>query len=737
MPSDTRTEPRKPKFELSLSTLVVSVFLVLGLIIAGILVASGYHIARQAIEADIDRHRDRAQQIATLIVTARLHDVRQLLDLTVQESALRRAMANGNRQEVEAQLTGVYFAQEEGVVDVLFAHLFDADTIIDAGRQTHTAESLRRVVRDNRAFSMTDQVAALDMQTGREFFVLSSNAVLDPQTGRVLGSVYAGKSLSENVSLLSAISRASGASAAVLEVDGTMTAPYVAPDRPDDEAAHVLTGDGAGVVSKFRSDLPISYPPGRPVVLISSHPLFAVQELGRSYRVVIVVIVATTIVLAIIGAWILRQVTRRASASISAYVAEVNRHDNRARFRGTAVSEFNEVGQTLSRFVTALRDSEARAQIILNNAPVWITIKSVDGVYSFVNRAFESTTGLAAPDVVGKRTVDVFPPVTAARIDQNDGTVVELRSSAQFEASIDVKGEYCAFLVTKFPLLDAHGGVSGICSIGSDITQLKLSERALTEALAVAESASQAKSRFLATMSHEFRTPLNAILGFSDLIRQEYLGPAGNDTYVDYAGDIHRSGQQMLELVDEILDSAAIEAGQRQFDHKPVNLYAVIEDAIRQFQPAVGTKGLRLDTDVAGGIPEILSDDRAIFQVLQNLLSNAVKFTPRGGQITLRAGPEESRDDRSDHGPGVMLQVSDTGVGMAPEVVENVTDPFFQDRTDPHLAEAGTGLGLSIVKSIVDGLGGRMEIESEMGKGTTITVHLPPDGTPTGEPAEA
>ncbi|MDF1792153.1 MAG: ATP-binding protein [Thalassobaculaceae bacterium] len=723
MPSDTRTDPPEPRFEVALSTLVVSIFLVLGLTVAFILVVSGYQIARKAIETDVERHRAGTQQIAHLIVSSRLQNVRQLIELTVEDSALRTAMARGDRQGVESHLTGVFYAQEEGGIDILFALLDDGGGVIDAGRQVHRPEELLQIAKDHQAFAMVDQVVELGRGAESDALVLSSQDVLDPETGRVLGTLYGGLSLDDNVSLVSAIGHASGASVAMLEVAGRTTDPVVMPEVPIAGAkGAALEGGAANGFRQFRSELPLWAPDGNPIMLISNHPLWAVQELGRSYRIVIVAIVATTIILAAIGAWILRQVTRRATASLSAYVAEVNRHDARARFRRTVVHEFNQVGQTLSRFVAAFRESDARAQVILNNAPISITIKAPDGVYTFVNREFESSIGLSALEVVGKQTGELFPVEIAEAINRSDQTVTELRTNVQFEAELELNGTFRAFLVTKFPLLSADGDVTGVCSITSDITQMKLSEKALTEALVAAESASQAKSRFLATMSHEFRTPLNAILGFSDLIRGEYMGPVGNATYAEYADDIHRSGQQMLELVDEVLDSAAIEAGQRLFNHDPVDLGAVIDEAVRRFQPAVADKRLTLAADVEDRLPEIRSDHRAIVQVLQNLLSNAVKFTQPDGRITVRAYEAAAPETGI---AGVVLQVTDNGIGMTPEVVATVTEPFFQDKTDPHLAEAGTGLGLSIVKSIVGSLGGGLKIESELTKGTVVTVWLP------------
>lgn len=716
MPSDTRTESVSPRFELRLPTLVVSVFVVLVGVISLIVLISGYQIARRAIEADVDRHRDGTQQIAVLVVNSWLQDVRQLLELTVNESALNSAMSLGDVDAVRVHLASVFYSREEGAIDVLFAHLVDDNVVVDVGALVVDPAVLRQVAIENRAFVMNDRVVAIGDDGTPEFVVLSRRDVIDPVTGRVLGALYGGFALNENVSLLSAFNQAAGAAAAAFEIDGRLTAPVSGPGVPADQAKRLYEASPGGDYEQFRSALPLTYPADRPLHLVSSHSLRAVDALGQSYRAAILGIVASVLAVSAVGAWLLHQLTLGASGSLTSYVAEVNRRNTVARFRKTAVREFNEVGTTLSHFVTALRESEERALAILNNASTAITIKSADGHYAFVNREFEVSMALSSMEVVGQRSEDIFPPDIAEMIERSDRTVIEMRTHAQFEASMEIEGIFRAFLITKFPLIDSQGSVTSVCSFTSDITPLKLSEMALTEALAAAENASQSKSRFLATMSHEFRTPLNAILGFSEMIRGEFLGPVNNPTYRAYADDIHNSGRQMLDLVDEILDTAAVEAGQRQFDSSPVDVAAAIGEAIKQFERSVAEKGLSLIAEEEGTLPVIRSDQRAVLQVLQNLLSNAVKFTRSGGTVRVcaRAMPD-----------AVEIEVCDTGVGMSADVVRNVTEPFFQDKSDPHLAEAGTGLGLSIVKSIVDGIGGTLAIESEPSKGTRVTVRLP------------
>ncbi len=257
---------------------------------------------------------------------------------------------------------------------------------------------------------------------------------------------------------------------------------------------------------------------------------------------------------------------------------------------------------------------------------------------------------------------------------------------------------------------------SEIITTHEDISERKQVEKKLQVALIDAERANQAKSEFLATMSHEFRTPLNAILGFSEMLRLQYFGPLGADNYQGYAEDIHTSGEHMLDLVNDMLDIAAIEAGKRPMINEDVDVGKILSDCCRNFEPAANINGIVLSLDVPDDSPSIYTDKRSITQIVLNLLSNAVKFTGPGGIITVSAMPAEKE---------LTIKVRDTGIGIPADKLSTITDPFTQTHSNPHITQIGTGLGLSIVKSLVEINDGKLTIESEIDKGTTVTVKFP------------
>lgn len=263
---------------------------------------------------------------------------------------------------------------------------------------------------------------------------------------------------------------------------------------------------------------------------------------------------------------------------------------------------------------------------------------------------------------------------------------------------------------------DAKGTPIRMNGTIQDISERKQIEDDLRDLTIRLEEANQAKSEFMATMSHEFRTPLNAILGFSEMLRLQYFGPLGSKNYQEYADDIYVSGQHLLVLINDMLDIAAIEAGKRTLSKENIDLCQTLEDCIRNVAPLAMDKGLTLDLAPCERTLFLHADKRSLVQIVLNLLSNAIKFTEKGGTVSVRAAAEKD---------GIAVKVSDTGVGIPADKLPTITDPFSQAHSDPYLSRTGTGLGLSIVKSLVDAHGGMLRIESELGVGTTVTVTFP------------
>jgi signal transduction histidine kinase len=260
----------------------------------------------------------------------------------------------------------------------------------------------------------------------------------------------------------------------------------------------------------------------------------------------------------------------------------------------------------------------------------------------------------------------------------------------------------------------------GSVSTFTDITDREHVTDALRTAKEQAELANRTKSEFLANMSHELRTPLNAIIGFSQIMTQQMFGPLGSPRYREYAGDVLSSSQHLLQIINDILDMAKIEAGRVELNEGPVELATLFDDCLRVVRDRAQAGEIRLRRDLPEGVPQLFADGRLIKQILLNLLSNAVKFTPRGGTVSLQARLAAD---------GLVLSVTDTGVGIAAADIPKVLQPFGQVDGTYARSHGGTGLGLSIVRALVDLHGGTFDLQSEPGAGTTVSIGFPPART--------
>ena len=257
-----------------------------------------------------------------------------------------------------------------------------------------------------------------------------------------------------------------------------------------------------------------------------------------------------------------------------------------------------------------------------------------------------------------------------------------------------------------------------IVGIRTDVTEWKQRERALFDAKETAELANRTKSEFLANISHELRTPLNAIIGFSELLVSEALGPIGNAHYKDYLNDVLGSGRHLLDVINDIIDLARAEAGRFELNEEPTDVTEAANAVLRMMRERAMRGRVTLSTDFADDLPPIRVDPRKLRQILTNLVSNAIKFTHEGGSVVVAV-------QRETPGGDLLIEVFDTGIGIAEEDIPIAFKPFGQIDAKLNRQYEGTGLGLPLTKVMVELHQGEISIASVVGEGTRVTVRLP------------
>jgi PAS domain S-box-containing protein len=253
-----------------------------------------------------------------------------------------------------------------------------------------------------------------------------------------------------------------------------------------------------------------------------------------------------------------------------------------------------------------------------------------------------------------------------------------------------------------------------------DITEQVRAREALLETRAEAEAASRAKSAFLANMSHELRTPLNAIIGFTETMQAEVHGPLGSPRYAEYLEDVRASGLHLLQLLEDILDLSKVEAGKMELARRPVDLAAIVREAVRMLEGLAARRRVTLALTGGEGLPKVDGDPRRLRQVALNLLSNAIKYNVAGGRVEARVCDGAGVPDGM-----LRLRIADTGIGIAACDLERVFEPFTQIGREWRERQEGTGLGLPLCRELVELHDGRLRVESALGEGTVVTIDLP------------
>jgi PAS domain S-box-containing protein len=375
-------------------------------------------------------------------------------------------------------------------------------------------------------------------------------------------------------------------------------------------------------------------------------------------------------------------------------------------------------GQAGQPDIAELKARIAEMRTIIDTATDGVVLIDREGMIRSISRPAEALFGFDSDEVAGKPFASLFAIESqrAARdylASLSEPGVASVLNDGREVIGREAQGRFIPLFMTIGRLPND----SGYCAVVRDITQWKRAEEDLTQARAVAERASSQKTEFLARISHEIRTPLNAIIGFSELMIDEKFGPVSNDRYRDYLRDINRSGNHVLDLVNDLLDISKIEAGQQEMQYEAVSLNDTLAETVAMMQPQANRERVIIRSSFASRLPDVVADQRSIRQIALNVLSNAVRYTQAGGQVIVSTAYEPSGD--------VVMRVRDTGVGMTAAEIEQALKPFKQLNALKRGRGDGTGLGLPLTKAMVEANRARFTITSTPGEGTLVEVAFP------------
>lgn len=381
-----------------------------------------------------------------------------------------------------------------------------------------------------------------------------------------------------------------------------------------------------------------------------------------------------------------------------------------------------------SVFTVTMRGNPVRTRIVmeprhmaavLRDSNDAITMQDFDGKIIAWNRGAERMYGYTEDEALKLKILDLVPEDKRAEAKELGAPIARGEVIPTIETQRTTKdGRRLDVALTVTVLVDDDGIPLGFATTERDITEHMRYETTLRAAKKEADCANHFKSEFLALMSHELRTPLNAIIGFSEMLGEGYLGPL-TSKQKEYISDIHGAGHHLLDVINDILDLSKAEAGKMELDTEVLDVTQIIEACMRLMRERAVNAGVRLTVKIIGDLPCLNADKRKLKQILFNLLSNAVKFTPRGGNVTVKAVNEPDGC--------VVIAVTDTGIGMSTEDIPKVMNAYVRANTMTRREGEGTGLGLPLTKTLVELHGGTLDLRSVLGGGTTALVRFPVD----------
>jgi PAS domain S-box-containing protein len=369
------------------------------------------------------------------------------------------------------------------------------------------------------------------------------------------------------------------------------------------------------------------------------------------------------------------------------------------------------------RLLAIREEMHANAHLLddfFQHSNVAMKVKDKDGHILRINDTAAALMGRPANELLGKKVEAVATPETAELISHHDHEVIQGHGVTAYEEQVNYLGGSYTLLTRRFPITDERNAIAGIGVISMDITQRMHTEQELRIAKLEAEAANRAKSLFLANMSHELRTPLNSIIGLSELTFEQAEEHEDRET-AEIMQRVVNAGRHLLSLINDILDISRIESGRIELHTEVVHVQTLLETVINSMHPLAKANGNKLLLEIAPGVDSVCVDVTRLRQVVLNLIGNAIKFT-RNGEVKVKVSSQHEQ---------LQIVVADTGIGMTPEQLQRIFEPFEQADRSIARRFGGSGLGLTISRQLLGLMEGHISVSSDIQYGSVFTVTLP------------
>jgi PAS domain S-box-containing protein len=605
--------------------------------------------------------------------------------------------------------------------------------------------------------------------------------IVDPSTGRIISLLHVAFPLTHNLGLMNELRSAINVQQVTLGLDDDLlvsTLSNSAESRRLINSLDVGKVTVAGGVSYYAwSPAVVTSDTNRLLMIIGINDTniagFRAETRKTLWIMVLVVLVAAAIV-----ALVLTRATLPAVKELVSFADRVTGNEADPRYREGMIREFNHLARALASTLLKVRESERRLLDIVDASSDWIWETDSNLRFTYISKRNTEVPNRSSKSLIGmtRREMAIQSGELSEELETSGlSQLLDLLDSRKpirkhRFASLSSDGEVREKMITAVPFVDPAGNFAGYRGATTDVTaeveatraleeyqqrledlvaertrqleeqieeretiekalieshqtlEVRVQERTneLADAMEKAEAANKAKSTFLANMSHELRTPLNAIIGFAQVWQHELFGPIDDRRYVEYADHIGDAGTHLLSLISDILDISKIEAGEVDLYLSDVNIRELGGKCLKMMEVPAGVKAIQLINRIEQDLPYLHSDETYIRQILLNLLGNAVKFTPEAGTVTLSI--MQSEEDGH-----LVLSVSDTGHGIPEDQINHVLEPFAQVADSMTRDHEGAGLGLALVKRLAEIHDARLEISSEVGKGSTFVLHFPAD----------